>query len=211
TSYAGMVWHDGRLWVSYYSSHEKRRTGVYIAEVACRPGGAADIGTRRELFVDNILIDSLTHAALALQTPVDKGVVFRFDRPWEGMGSTYVTVIRDGSLFRMYYRGQPTEKVADSVTCYAESKNGVDWVRPNLGLHEVQGTRNNNVILTAADRRDSFAPFLDTNPNARPSERFKATASGSGSRKPALAGRIYLAGRHSLGKHEGDHPDRFRV
>ncbi|MCX6874021.1 MAG: exo-alpha-sialidase, partial [Verrucomicrobia bacterium] len=36
TSYAGMVWHDGRLWVSYYSSHEKR-TSVYIAEVAYRP------------------------------------------------------------------------------------------------------------------------------------------------------------------------------
>ena len=38
TSYAGMVWHDDRLWVSYYSSHEKR-TGVYIAEVAYRPDG----------------------------------------------------------------------------------------------------------------------------------------------------------------------------
>jgi hypothetical protein len=180
TSYAGMVWHDDRLWVSYYSSHEKR-TGVYIAEVACRPGAAADIGTRRELFVDKILIDSLTHAALALQPPVDKGVVFRFDRPWEGMGSTYVTVIRDGALFRMHYRGQPTEKESDSVTCYAESKNGLDWVRPDLGLHEVQGTRNNNVILTEPARKDSFAPFLDHNPGARPSERYKATASGSAS------------------------------
>lgn len=67
------------------------------------------------------------------------------------------------------------------MTCYAESKNGLDWVRPNLGLHEVQGTRNNNVILTEPARKDSFAPFLDHNPGARPSERYKATASGSGS------------------------------
>ncbi|WBB68222.1 exo-alpha-sialidase [Micromonospora sp. WMMD812] len=33
TSYPGLVWHDGLLWVSYYSSHEDR-TCVYLAEVS---------------------------------------------------------------------------------------------------------------------------------------------------------------------------------
>ena len=32
TSYAGMVWHDDLLWMSYYSSHEDG-TGVYLARV----------------------------------------------------------------------------------------------------------------------------------------------------------------------------------
>lgn len=32
TSYAGMVWHDGLLWVSYYSSHEGK-TSIYLARV----------------------------------------------------------------------------------------------------------------------------------------------------------------------------------
>jgi hypothetical protein len=32
TSYAGMVWHRGRLWMSYYSSHEGR-TSIYAAKV----------------------------------------------------------------------------------------------------------------------------------------------------------------------------------
>jgi hypothetical protein len=32
TSYAGLVEHDGRLWVSYYSSHEGR-TSIYLARV----------------------------------------------------------------------------------------------------------------------------------------------------------------------------------
>ena len=32
TSYAGMVWHDDLLWMSYYSSHEDG-TGVYLAKV----------------------------------------------------------------------------------------------------------------------------------------------------------------------------------
>ena len=32
TSYAGLVWHDGLLWVSYYSSHEGK-TSIYLAKV----------------------------------------------------------------------------------------------------------------------------------------------------------------------------------
>ena len=32
TSYAGMVWHDDQLWVSYYSSHEEK-TSIYLAKV----------------------------------------------------------------------------------------------------------------------------------------------------------------------------------
>lgn len=31
-SYAGMVWHDNTLWVSYYSSHEEKTT-IYLAKV----------------------------------------------------------------------------------------------------------------------------------------------------------------------------------
>lgn len=31
-SYPGLVWHDGMLWVSYYSSHE-RKTSIYLAKV----------------------------------------------------------------------------------------------------------------------------------------------------------------------------------
>jgi hypothetical protein len=33
TSYAGLVWHEGLLWVSYYSSHEGK-TSIYLAKVA---------------------------------------------------------------------------------------------------------------------------------------------------------------------------------
>jgi len=38
TSYAGLVWHDDHLWVSYYSSHEANnshvKTAIYLAKVA---------------------------------------------------------------------------------------------------------------------------------------------------------------------------------
>ena len=32
TSYAGLAWHEGLLWVSYYSSHEGKAC-VYLAKV----------------------------------------------------------------------------------------------------------------------------------------------------------------------------------
>ena len=38
TSYAGLAWHDGHLWVSYYSGHERDNshatTAIYLARVA---------------------------------------------------------------------------------------------------------------------------------------------------------------------------------
>jgi len=36
TSYPGFVWHDGLLWVSYYSSHEGK-TSIYLARVKVHP------------------------------------------------------------------------------------------------------------------------------------------------------------------------------
>lgn len=36
TSYPGLVWHKGTLWVSYYSSHEGK-TSIYIAQVKLTP------------------------------------------------------------------------------------------------------------------------------------------------------------------------------
>ncbi len=42
TSYAGMVWHDNLLWMSYYSSHEGK-TSIYLAKIKVplrKPSGA---------------------------------------------------------------------------------------------------------------------------------------------------------------------------
>ncbi len=32
TSYAGLVWYDGLLWMSYYSSHEGK-SAIYLAKI----------------------------------------------------------------------------------------------------------------------------------------------------------------------------------
>jgi hypothetical protein len=160
--------------------------------LAARPGGAAadqvlDLGSRRELFVDRFLIERLTGAELRLYHPQPAGVVFRFDRPWEGVVSGYVTVLQDGADYHLYYRGRPTtsrqdaSKEAQEVTCYAHSHDGINWIRPNLGLFDVSGTRSNNVVLVEPKNvTHNLCPFLDTRPGVPASERFKAVG-GTGS------------------------------
>jgi len=136
-----------------------------------------DIGSRRELFVDRLLIDRLVNARLDLQRPREMGPVHKFDKSWEGAFSGYSTLIHDGGLYRLYYRGIPnsgSDGRAGEVTCYAESKDGIHWTRPNLGLHEVHGTKDNNVILATPPFTHNFAPFLDRKPGVPAAERFKA-------------------------------------
>ena len=63
-----------------------------------------DIGSRRELFVDDWLIDRFEgKAELRLQRPTPREIVLVHDAPWEGSGCGYHTVFRDGDLIRMYY------------------------------------------------------------------------------------------------------------
>ncbi len=137
-----------------------------------------DIGSRLELFTDYFLIDNLDNASLKLHHPIDKGSVFKFDEPWEGPFSGYCTVIKDGELFRLYYRGLPTagkDGRPEEHTCYAESKDGIHWVKPNLKIHEVDGTRKNNVILSnVAPVTHNFSPFLDTRKGIDPKHKYKA-------------------------------------
>ena len=136
-----------------------------------------DIGSRRELFVDHYLIDKLEEPRLELHEPQPAEIVITFDRPWEGGTSSYYTVLKDGDIYRMYYRGSSGQPGSDQVTCYAESQDGIRWTKPNLRLFEVQGTRENNVILTpefAGAATHNFCPFVDTRSGVPASERYKA-------------------------------------
>lgn len=43
--------------------------------------GLVNIGSNRELFIDNFLIDTMVNARLELHHPVDEGPVLYFDKP----------------------------------------------------------------------------------------------------------------------------------
>lgn len=132
-----------------------------------------DIGSRRELFIDHFLIDKMDGVRLKLHEPRPTPLA-----PGTPSGH-YATVIKDGDLYRRYDRGGYAEHDGDprETTRYWESRDGVHWTKPDLGLVEVNGTRDNNVIL--ANTRwfaHNFSPFLDGRPEAAEDRRFKALA-----------------------------------
>ena len=138
----------------------------------------ANIGSRRELFVDRFLIDGMADVSLVLNRPRDEGVVLKFDKPWEGLFCGYCTMIKTESGYRVYYRGKAEAgKDGDDseTTCIAESRDGVTWMRPELGLFEVDGSRDNNVVLKGmSPYSHNFSPWLDTRPGVETDQRYKA-------------------------------------
>lgn len=170
-------------------------TAVLAAQEETDADSPLDIGDRRELFVDHHLIDRLDGVELVLHRPVRREVVFRTDAPWEGNGSAYQSLVRDGDKFRMYYRGghhpasiaYETKKNSWETLCLAESRDGIHWTRPVLNLVELEGSTENNVVLDANMVRQiegspaHTAVFLDANPDCPPDERYKLVIVG---RKP---------------------------
>lgn len=138
------------------------------------------IGSRLELFVDRYLIDTMDHVIHTLSTPIQRETALYFDQPWEGRYCGYVTVFKDNDVYRMYYRGLPESGKDGSnkeCTCYAESMDGIKWIKPTLGLFEFDGNRENNIVLANhAPYSHNFAPFLNVRPGTPPEQRYLAFA-----------------------------------
>ncbi|MEN3939670.1 hypothetical protein WJU23_00125 [Prosthecobacter sp. SYSU 5D2] len=140
---------------------------------------AVDIGSRRELFVDSYLIDSMKGTSLKMHPPV-KAPRAKSPLPVNHM----VTVIQDGDRYRAWYRsmdpgfkGPFHSGHAGEMVNYAESLDGIEWTFPKLGLHEVEGSKENNVILAKMPPfLTNFMPFLDTRRGVPAEERYKALA-----------------------------------
>jgi len=142
-----------------------------------------NIGGKLELFVDHWLIEKMNGAELKLHNPVPQEVSIIFDKPWEGSTSAYFTVFQDGNIFRMYYRGSdynPGKRDSNhQLVCYAESRDGINWEKPELGLFEFDGSKKNNIIWNGQGCHN-FTPFKDEKPGVAPESQYKALASLDG-------------------------------
>lgn len=140
------------------------------------------VRNHREFFWDDFLIDSVhTTATPRLHHPQPQEVIMVHDAPWEGDGCDFHCIVKDGNLYRMYYLAwqmldpDATEHKTSGITvAYAESTDGLTWVKPDLGLCEFNGSRMNNIIL---DQRiaafDNFSVFKDPNPDCPSTEIYK--------------------------------------
>ena len=175
-----------------------------IASAGAAETAPIDIGSRVGLFCDDWLIERMDGVSLRLHSPVPREVVFRLDAPWENGEGGYATILREKEQYRLYYSagGELTRE----YTCLAFSKDAIHWERPQLGLIEYKGSKDNNIILTGKEKayREShnFSPFQDANPAAPASQRYKAVAldiavpAGESERRKVLAGFVSADGIH---------------
>lgn len=140
-----------------------------------------NIGNRRECFFDDYLLEKeKTTAELRMHKPVRKGLLMRFDRPWEGSEVTFINVLFAEGLYRMHY---VCNHGREKYIGYAESTDGENWVRPELGIIEFQGSKKNNIILDCKSLErfeftgfDNMSVFYDDTPACPKDERYKMIA-----------------------------------
>ena len=71
-----------------------------------------DIGTRREVFWDDYLVDlRYTTAERILHHPVRKEVVMKCSEAWEGDCCYFFNVLKDDDRYRMYYEARNTPEI----------------------------------------------------------------------------------------------------
>lgn len=162
------------------------------------PPAVIDVTVGRQLFVDDFLIE-----ATNLQPEYHKAVKFDGnpvlfpETPWE-IAQSPVACPKSGGvwydeqerLFKMWYEAGWLRQM-----CYATSRDGIHWVRPDLGVEP--GT---NKILTYSGyepekltgdgdirylRPDSTTVILD--PHGDPSERYKLFLRNPGGKYPGIA------------------------
>jgi hypothetical protein len=180
----------------------------YTAELEKKKLEIRDLDSELGLFIDDWLIERMNNVTFRMHPPERKEVVFKFDAPWEGKASGYITLFQDGDKYRMYYRGGGEVSPVNIMweyTGYAESSDGIHWQRPNLGIIDCNGNKNNNVVWTG-DRKaycesSDLTPFKDTNPAAKLEEKYKAVGLNispdeKGDRKRMLFGLVSPDGIH---------------
>ena len=125
---AGMVaWTDG--------GKKAPQWGAPTAHIVGNPSGAYGVSLKAE------------QARLV-------GPIFELDRPWECNYNMYFTaVMYEDGLYRAWYscipsdhmeKTDPRYKMASGqILCYATSKDGIHWEKPNLGLLSYNGMDTN--------------------------------------------------------------------
>ncbi|MFW6133611.1 MAG: hypothetical protein ACOC8F_06910 [Planctomycetota bacterium] len=139
-----------------------------------------DIASRRELFVDDFLIDRFEGGASLRMNPPQRGeVVLEARPPLENACSGFYSVLVESrGRYLLYYRGNyplggdgdaSTEQTAN----VAVSEDGIHFQRPELGLFDLGDGGKNNVVWKG-NQAHNLVPFRDENPDCDADRRFKA-------------------------------------
>ena len=134
-----------------------------------KPPGPTD---QKELFADDYIIESTENLTRVQNQAVKTEPIISPEHPWEGVGTNFSaawgpgSVIKQGDTFKMWYLGMAgdVQTQVSVLGLYASSTDGVNWEKPNLGLVDYNGSKDNNrvpgpVLLTYDEDDMSGQPF----------------------------------------------------
>jgi hypothetical protein len=169
-----------------------------LAPAAARADAPIDVDDRLEPFVDLVLVDSMKNVTHEFHKPQE--ITPREQAPSDGYYATVIYLPKQKKYLHYCrevipgYTGSDEDGNPGEATALDESTDGVHWTKPNLGLFEVNGSKDNNYVLHGMSPfSHNFSPFLDGNPACPPEERFKALA---GTAKTGLVAFVSPDGIH---------------
>lgn len=151
--------------------------GVF-ASVVCAASSARslnDLTGPWQLLVDDFCVAKKT-GVVRTYHPFEKhpnNPVLKYDRPWEGTNVyLYGTVLpnESGRGFRMWYHALPGDDDAYRLL-YATSDDGIEWNKPNLGIVEYKGSKDNNIFIRRG-KRDHIQSVIHTPWEKDPNRRY---------------------------------------
>jgi len=121
---------------------------VFLLSLASARTAMAD--AQRYLFLDPAILQKTENVQIRINPPEQREMVIRPDKPWEQlMISFFLTVLDEDGKLRMWYACRDkdqTNPTSDANLAYAESTDGVNWTKPNLGLIDYHGSTENNLV-----------------------------------------------------------------
>jgi hypothetical protein len=180
-----------------------RRTVVFLAAVLSLAGPLASLGApavkgdvsndlphieypvtvdrEKQLFIDDAIVESMQglrrtcHAV----TKHPNNPIMVPDRPWEVQAGSilplYVHRRPDAPGFRVWYAAWGKHRGKPTYMCVADSKDGLHWTKPDLGLVEFNGSKDNNIIREGRMFRVIYDPR-----DGDPTRRYKAIIRDAG-------------------------------
>jgi hypothetical protein len=136
---------------------------------------------RTILFVDEheVLYRSGTKRVLQPLKRHSENALIDLAKPWE-VGIGYTSVYRDpkSGKYQLWYQAYAGARAGDRrlkcVVCYAESKDGIHFDRPELDLFPYKGEKSNIVLVSNGGYGDRYCCSVLVDPNERdPPRRYK--------------------------------------
>lgn len=139
------------------------------------------IGTQKQLFLDNYILDDLIGVQRIVVRPekTEQPLIHYENLPWERYHWTCVPAAAlqdpDDGLFKMWYKTLVSGNTNSSegtlvVLCYAESKDALNWTKPlrddcqpfqnHVKTNIVMSDFDNGTVVLNPDRSDPTKKFL---------------------------------------------------